>query len=135
MATFHQLHCMRSFLTVAEHGSFARAAHALQIGAASVSEHVATLERHLGVALFHRTTRSLHLTHEGRTYLALCRDILPRIAETDARLARGDRPDRDVCMRLGEVELAMAAQKVDGHFGMASLKGAHRVEQIGVDSV
>ncbi len=93
MATFHQLHCMRSFLTVAEHGSFARAAHALQIGTASVSEHVATLERHLGVALFHRTTRSLHLTHEGQTYLALCRDILPRIAETDARLARGEGED------------------------------------------
>lgn len=93
MASFHQLHCMRSFLTVAEHGSFARAAHALQIGAASVSEHVATLERHLGVALFHRTTRSLHLTHEGQAYLSLCRDIVPRIAEMDAHLAQGDAGD------------------------------------------
>lgn len=84
---------MRSFLTVAEHGSFSRAAHALQIGAASVSEHVSSLERHLGVALFHRTTRSLHLTHEGGAYLALCRDVLPRIAETDARIAQGRTSD------------------------------------------
>jgi LysR family transcriptional regulator for bpeEF and oprC len=88
MPSFHQLQCMRSFVAVAEAGSFARAAHALQIGAASVSEHVANLERHLGAALFHRTTRSLHLTHEGTRYLALCHDILPRIDEMDAELAR-----------------------------------------------
>jgi LysR family transcriptional regulator for bpeEF and oprC len=93
MPSFHQLQCMRSFAAVAQAGSFARAAHALQVGAASVSEPVATLERHLGVALFHRTTRSLQLTHEGVRYLALCRDILPRIEEMDTGLARTGRDE------------------------------------------
>ena len=91
MAAFHQLQCMRSFMAVAEHGSFSRAAHALQVGAASVSEHVGNLEKHLGVSLLHRTTRSLQLTHEGVRYLDMCRDILPRIDEMDGDLAREDR--------------------------------------------
>lgn len=94
MAAFHQLQCMRSFVAVADHGSFSRAAHALQIGAASVSEHVANLERHLDASLFHRTTRSLQLTHEGTRYLEMCRDILPRIEEMDFQLARRDAEQR-----------------------------------------
>ena len=94
MAAFHQLQCMRSFVAVAHHGSFSRAAHALQIGAASISEHVGNLERHLGASLFHRTTRSLQLTHEGVRYLDLCRDILPRIEEMDGELARKEGEQR-----------------------------------------
>lgn len=90
MIAFHQLQCMRSFVAVADHGSFSRAAHALQIGPASVSEHIGNLERHLGASLFHRTTRSLQLTHEGLRYLEMCREILPRITELDRQLARGE---------------------------------------------
>lgn len=90
MASFHQLQCMRSFVTVADHGSFSRAAHALQIGAASVSEHIGNLERHLGASLFHRTTRSLQLTYEGLRYLQMCREILPRIEDMDSQLASGN---------------------------------------------
>lgn len=101
---FHQLQCMRSFMTVADNGSFSRAAHALQIGAASVSEHVGNLERHLGVSLFHRTTRSLRLTHEGERYLALCRDVLGGIDAMDRQLARG--ADADELSGLLRIEMA-----------------------------
>ena len=89
MATFHQLQCMRSFVAVAEAGSFSRAADALQIGAASVSEHIASLERHLGVSLLQRTTRFMRLTHEGTNYLAMCHDVLDRIAQGERQLAGG----------------------------------------------
>ena len=91
---FHQLQCMRSFVNVADNGSFSRAAHAMQIGAASISEHIGNLERHLGASLFHRTTRSLRLTHEGKRYLAHCRDVLARIDEMDQQLARGGGEDQ-----------------------------------------
>ena len=87
MSGFNQLSCMRSFLAVAEAGSFTRAAHAIGTGPASVSEHVATLERHLDIALFQRTTRSVRLTEEGASYLEMCRDVLRLITEADRRFA------------------------------------------------
>jgi len=34
---FHQLQCMRSFVNVADNGSFSRAAHAMQIGVGSAA--------------------------------------------------------------------------------------------------
>jgi len=86
MTRINQLQCMRSFVAVAETGSFARAAHALQLGAASVSDHIAGLERHIGVSLFHRTTRHVRLTHEGTDYLATCRLVLERLEEAERQL-------------------------------------------------
>lgn len=88
MAAFHQLQCMRSFVAVAEARSFTRAAHALQTGAASVSDHVGNFERHLDVSLLHRTTRSVRLTDEGLQYLATCREVLDRIDESEQRISR-----------------------------------------------
>ncbi len=89
MAKFHQLQCMRSFVAVAEARNFTRAADALQISAASISEHVTSLERHLRASLIQRTTRSMRLTDEGNVYLALCRDVLDRIAEAEEHLSPG----------------------------------------------
>jgi DNA-binding transcriptional LysR family regulator len=52
--------------TVAEAGSFVRAAEALNITASGVSRAVARLEERMGVRLLDRTTRSLALTAEGQ---------------------------------------------------------------------
>jgi DNA-binding transcriptional LysR family regulator len=51
---------------VAEGGSFARAANALQLTPSGVSRAVARLEARVGVRLLDRTTRSVTLTDEGR---------------------------------------------------------------------
>ncbi|MDF0487255.1 LysR substrate-binding domain-containing protein [Sphingomonas sp. H39-1-10] len=47
-------------------GSYTAAARALSISPSAVSKSIQRLERHLGVTLFTRTTRSLALTPEGR---------------------------------------------------------------------
>lgn len=47
-------------------GSYTAAARALSISPSAVSKSVQRLERHLGVSLFTRTTRSLTFTPEGR---------------------------------------------------------------------
>ncbi len=47
-------------------GSYTAAARSLSISPSAVSKSVQRLERHLGVSLFTRTTRSLTLTPEGR---------------------------------------------------------------------
>src|SRR3990167_8556582 len=53
------------FSEVVEAGSFTRAAAALGLSKASVSEQVSRLEAQLGVQLLQRTTRRLSLTEAG----------------------------------------------------------------------
>jgi DNA-binding transcriptional LysR family regulator len=66
---------METFVRVARAGSFTIAANQLGLSRALVSRHVGDLEKRLGVRLLHRTTRSLNLTDEGRTYLAFCEKL------------------------------------------------------------
>jgi len=80
----NQLLCMRSFVEVVNRGNFSRAAHALHLGAASVSEHVSNLEQHLGVSLLNRTTRTLKLTDDGARYYEMSRAVLEQISQTDS---------------------------------------------------
>lgn len=75
------LACLRTFVAVAESGSFARGARARAISPPAATRAVAALEQHLGAQLLQRTTRSLRLTEQGAVYLADCRRIL---AELDA---------------------------------------------------
>jgi DNA-binding transcriptional LysR family regulator len=77
---------MKVFRQVAELGSFVRTAEKLRISTAMTSKHVQHLESHLGVRLFHRTSRRVSLTDEGRFYLTRCTEILAEIEETEAAL-------------------------------------------------
>lgn len=56
---------LESFLAVAEHLNFARAAEALNITQSAVSRQIHALENELGTKLFHRTSRSVILTPSG----------------------------------------------------------------------
>ncbi|HED4874449.1 TPA: LysR family transcriptional regulator [Stenotrophomonas maltophilia] len=82
---------LRSFAKVAEVGSFAAAAEALDLSPQLVGKHVQTLEQHLGVRLLNRTTRKQSLTDFGQAYLARVRVILEEVesAEQLAEIARG----------------------------------------------
>ena len=61
-----QLRAITTFVRAAESGSFNKAALAQGTTPQAVSKAIAQLERHLGVRLFHRTTRKSALTHEGQ---------------------------------------------------------------------
>ena len=54
------------FVEIVKCGSFASAAAKLGVTPPAVSKSVARLERRLGVRLFNRTTRRVHLTDEGQ---------------------------------------------------------------------
>lgn len=66
MNTF-QLVC---FLTIAEHLNFTKAAELLNVTQPAVGQQIQSLEKELGVKLFSRTTRSVKLTKEGKSFLS-----------------------------------------------------------------
>lgn len=80
---------LRLFLLIAEKGRLAVAGRELGLSPATVSERVAALERHYGVALLTRTTRAVSLTDEGRALVEGARRLLAEADELDARLRFG----------------------------------------------
>jgi DNA-binding transcriptional LysR family regulator len=61
---------VESFLSVAQHRSFRKAAAELGVTPSAVSQAVRALEARLGAALFMRTTRSVGLTEAGERFLS-----------------------------------------------------------------
>lgn len=76
-----------TFVRVVKDGSFSRAASSLNSSPSAVSRAISRLERELGVKLFHRTTRSLSLTAEGREFERGARTLLQDWEELEARVS------------------------------------------------
>jgi len=71
------------FAKVAEEGSFAAAATAMDVSVATVSRAVTRLEERLGGRLFNRTSRRLALTDYGRALAERAAKIYAEAAETE----------------------------------------------------
>lgn len=63
---FESLTGLIAFARAGSLGSYTAAARTLSVSPSAVSKSIQRLERHLGIVLFTRTTRSLMLTPEGR---------------------------------------------------------------------
>lgn len=72
----HDLRSISIFVSAAELGSLRKAAASLGITPQAASQALAHLERRLDVRLFHRTTRVMSLTDEGRQFLEEARPAL-----------------------------------------------------------
>lgn len=72
----NEFRSIATFIQAAELGSLRRAALAQGLTPQAASKALALLEQHLGVRLFHRTTRSLALTEEGRRLLETTQPLL-----------------------------------------------------------
>jgi len=79
---------MESFVRVARSGSFTIAANQLGLSRALVSRHVGNLEARLAVRLLNRSTRSLNLTEEGRSYLEFCEQVFRQIETSERAIVR-----------------------------------------------
>ncbi|SDQ14096.1 LysR family transcriptional regulator [Pseudovibrio sp. Tun.PSC04-5.I4] len=87
------------FAKVVECSSFAAAARKLNTSRSRVSEQVAQLEAEIGVSLFHRTTRQISLTGEGKRIYAEVK-VLPTVLESVNDLISKDEPMGRVCLSL-----------------------------------
>jgi DNA-binding transcriptional LysR family regulator len=72
-----------TFVAVADLAGFAKAARHLNLSPPVVTRAVSALEDHLGVQLFHRTTRSVTLTDDGMIFLERAREILAQLDEAE----------------------------------------------------
>ncbi len=86
-----RLTAMTIFVKVADTGSFTAAAEALDLPKASVSQHVARLEAHLGVRLLQRSTRRVRLTDDGAAYHDRIRALLSDVYAIEAGLGGATR--------------------------------------------
>ena len=90
MKTVDTLHVLSLFLAVAEDRSFTGAARRLGLSPSATGKAIARLEARLGVALFRRTTRSVHLTDAGTILFERARVIRDELREAEALLAQVD---------------------------------------------
>lgn len=70
---------LRTFLRVAETGSFSAAALDLDLTQPAVSRQVSALEAHLNARLLHRTTSALALTAEGEQTIPMARRVIEAV--------------------------------------------------------
>lgn len=71
-----EIRTLRSFIRVAELGSFSRAAVELRTAQPALSRQVRKLEDELGTELLYRTGRGVNLTHAGEVLLQAGRQVL-----------------------------------------------------------
>jgi DNA-binding transcriptional LysR family regulator len=79
------LRSLRHFVEIARQGSFTAAAGKLALTVPGLSRSIAGLEKRLGMRLFVRTTRNLHLTAEGQ---ALFDRIAPAFSSIEASISQ-----------------------------------------------
>ncbi len=75
---------IRMFVRVYELGSMSAAARDQRTSPAVASARISELEKHLGVRLFNRTTRSLQPTENGRIFFDGARRVLEAIEDAEA---------------------------------------------------
>lgn len=83
MDRFHELN---AFIAVVEAGGFSAAARRIGESQSAISKAVNALEKRLGVALLHRSTRKVTLTVQGQLYYERTRPLVDEIQVADSEL-------------------------------------------------
>jgi DNA-binding transcriptional LysR family regulator len=85
------LHHLRLFAAVVNHGGFTKAAESLRLSQPAISKSLNELERQLNLTLIDRGARPLRLTDAGQTLYARARELfgVEWIAEQELREIRG----------------------------------------------
>ena len=94
------LRALGTFSRIAETGSFSAVARELHESHSAVTRLIGQLEAHFGVRLFHRTTRKLGLTEDGRDLLGHAQQML-ELADTIEEGLRRHRSSPHGHVRLG----------------------------------
>ena len=85
------LHHLRLFSAIVEHGGFTKAARSLRLSQPAISKSLTELEKQLNVTLLDRSGKSLALTEAGKTLYGRAGELfgVERTAERELRELRG----------------------------------------------
>jgi len=78
-----RLENMNTFVHIVEAGGISAAAERMDVAKSVISRRLKELESHLGVQLFHRTTRQMNLTDSGRAFYEQSVRILTDVLEAE----------------------------------------------------
>ncbi|WP_124060950.1 LysR family transcriptional regulator [Gordonibacter sp. Marseille-P4307] len=98
---------LRYLIAISEHGSINAAAQNLYISQSNLSTAVKELERELGITIFTRSNRGVHLTNDGTELLGYARQVIEQADMLETRYAHG---------RESQVRLAVSTQHY--HFSL-----------------
>jgi DNA-binding transcriptional LysR family regulator len=91
---------LNAFVQAAEARSFTVAGRRLGVSSSAIGKAVARMEERLSVRLFHRSTRSVALTAEGRLFLERCRRIFSEVEAAELELSQTQAAPRGT-LRVG----------------------------------
>jgi DNA-binding transcriptional LysR family regulator len=90
---------VQAFISIADQGSFQRAADELHISQTAITRRLQNLETHLGVKLLERTTRTVALTATGTDFLPQARRLLSELSNALVEIFESGKARRgDVCI-------------------------------------
>lgn len=87
----NRLHELNAFIAVVEAGGFSAAARRTGLSQSAISKAIRALEGRLGVALLHRSTRSVTLTDQGRRYYDRTKPLIDELDEADGEVTSSSR--------------------------------------------
>lgn len=99
---------LKTFLAVRDHLNFTRAAEVRLLTQPGVSKQIRQLEQQVGVPLFERLGKAIHLTDAGRTLAPLAEELLGQMTRV-AEAVGGYRGAERGCIRIG-------ASTTPGHY-------------------
>jgi DNA-binding transcriptional LysR family regulator len=111
-------HLLATFLAVRKHRNFTRAAEELAISQPAVSRQIQQLERQLGVPVFDRLGRGLHLTDAGETLAEQAQKVLLELESVAEAVRRHASP--------GTGSLRIGAGTTPGLYLLPGILGAFR---------
>jgi DNA-binding transcriptional LysR family regulator len=117
---------LRTFVTVAEHGTVSKAAEVLCITQPALSRRISALEQDLGFELFARVGRRVQLTVRGDQLLGDCRALLAQAVSLEERTHE---------LRRGEIrglKVAATARMIEGVLATFLHRYAQHVPGVGL---
>jgi LysR family transcriptional regulator, glycine cleavage system transcriptional activator len=91
---FPGLRSLRAFDAASRHLSFTRAAADMRVTPAAISHQIKEIEDQLGVSLFQRTSRTMHLTREGEMLQAAAAESLETLGAALQKIRKLKNPKR-----------------------------------------
>lgn len=118
---------LRSFVAVAEAGSYIKAADTLNVPQPTLSRQVRTLEVELRACLFHRHGRGIRLTDRGSTFIDYARSVIHTVDAAVLSVRGADAPYTGTLIigltpSIGRSLIPALAPRLKAQFPLATIK-------------